>query len=63
MELALCEIQDCLEALSGYVTAKIMGCLSLEIVERVIEERDKLLHCLELLSDDQGMHLRKTDSE
>ena len=49
VELALSEIEDCLEVLSGHVAAGIVGCLYLKIVERDIKERDKLQGCLEEL--------------
>ena len=39
-ELAFGETEDCLEALSGCVAARIVGYLFLNIVERVIKERD-----------------------
>ena len=37
------EVEDCLEALSGHVAARIVGCLFLEIVESVIEERERVI--------------------
>ena len=59
MELPLREIEDCLEVLSGCVAAGIVGCLFLEIVERVIEERDTLQYHLEELDDNLRDALKK----
>ena len=61
-KLALREIEDCLEILSGHVAAGITGSLFLEIVETAFEEkerimeglrqeRDTLQHCLEDLGN------------
>ena len=58
-ELVLCEIEDCLEALSGHVVAGIVGCLFIKIVERVIKESDTLQHRLEELCDDLWDALKK----
>ena len=52
MELVLCEIEDDLQALSGHVAARIVGCLFLKRVKSVIKERDTLEHHLEELGDD-----------
>ena len=58
-ELALHQIEDCLEDLSGCVVASIVGSLFIQKVESVIEERqrlwqerDTLQYHLEDLGDD-----------
>lgn len=42
-ELALHEKEDCLEALNGRVAAGILGYVFLEMVESVIEERERVI--------------------
>lgn len=59
VELTPHEIEDCLKALNGCVAARIVECLFLEIVERVIKEREKLHCCLKELGFDLCDALRK----
>ena len=42
-ELALRQIEDCLEALNGRVAAGIVGSLFVQIVESVTEERERIM--------------------
>ena len=41
-ELAPCELEDCLETLGGWAVAGIVGSLFIEIVENVIQEKERI---------------------
>ena len=42
-ELALCELEDCLETLEGHVVTGIAGSLFIKIVENVIQEKERII--------------------